>query len=63
MDTLDKTSRERPMAGPLRIQSQMKGFFQLKKDVLNTVFGSCPVNMSDEDILDAMKSIWIILTK
>jgi len=31
----------------------------LKKDVLNTVFGSCPVNMSDEDILDAMKSIII----
>jgi len=29
----------------------------LKKEVLNTVFGSCPVNMSDEDILDAMKSI------
>ena len=29
----------------------------MKKDVLNTVFGSCPVNMSDEDILDAMKSI------
>ena len=35
----------------------MKGFIPLKKDVLNTVFGSCPVNMSDEDILDAMKSI------
>lgn len=29
----------------------------MKKEVLNTVFGSCPVNMSDEDILDAMKSI------
>ena len=29
----------------------------MKKDILNTVFGSCPVNMSDEDILDAMKSI------
>jgi len=29
----------------------------LNKDVLSTVFGSCPVNMSDEDILDAMKSI------
>jgi CBS domain-containing protein len=29
----------------------------LKKEVLNTVFGSCAVNMSDEDILDAMKSI------
>ncbi len=42
--------------------SQMKGFIPLKKDVLNTVFGSCPVNMSDEDILDAMKSIifWVV---
>jgi len=29
----------------------------VNKEVLNTVFGSCPVNMSDEDILDAMKSI------
>ena len=29
----------------------------MKKDVLNTVFGSCPVDMSDEDILGAMKSI------
>ena len=29
----------------------------MKKEVLNTAFGSCPVNMSDEDILDAMKSI------
>ena len=29
----------------------------MKKDVLNTAFGSCPVDMSDEDILDAMKSI------
>ena len=29
----------------------------MNKEVLNTVFGSCPVNMSDEDILDAMKSI------
>ena len=29
----------------------------MKKDILNTVFGSCPVDMSDEDILDAMKSI------
>jgi len=29
----------------------------LNKEFLNTVFGSCPVNMSDEDILDAMKSI------
>ena len=29
----------------------------MKRDVLNTAFGSCPVNMSDEDILDAMKSI------
>ena len=35
----------------------MKGFIPLKKDVLNTIFGSCPMNMSDEDILDAMKSI------
>jgi len=29
----------------------------LKNAVLKTAFGSCPVNMSDEDILDAMKSI------
>ena len=29
----------------------------MNKEVLNTVFGSCPVDMSDEDILDAMKSI------
>ena len=29
----------------------------MKKEVLNTAFGSCAVNMSDEDILDAMKSI------
>ncbi len=29
----------------------------MKKEVLNTAFGSCPVHMSDEDILDAMKSI------
>ena len=29
----------------------------MKKEILNTAFGSCPVNMSDEDILDAMKSI------
>jgi len=29
----------------------------LKNDVLNTIFGSCPVDMSDADILDAMKSI------
>jgi CBS-domain-containing membrane protein len=29
----------------------------LKKEALNTALGSCPVNMSDEDILDAMKSI------
>jgi len=35
----------------------MKGYKTLKKEVLNTTFGSCPVNMSDEDILDAMKSI------
>jgi CBS domain-containing protein len=35
----------------------MKGYKTLKKEVLNTAFGSCPVNMSDEDILDAMKSI------
>jgi CBS domain-containing membrane protein len=35
----------------------MRGSSPLKKEVLNTVFGSCPVNMSDEDILDAMKSI------
>jgi len=37
--------------------SQTKGFNPLKKEILNTAFGSCPVNMSDEDILDAMKSI------
>jgi CBS-domain-containing membrane protein len=35
----------------------MKGCKPMKKEVLNTAFGSCPVNMSDEDILDAMKSI------
>jgi CBS domain-containing membrane protein len=35
----------------------MKGCNILEKEVLNTAFGSCPVNMSDEDILDAMKSI------
>ena len=35
----------------------MKGSCVLKKEVLKTVFGSCPVDMSDEDILDAMKSI------
>ena len=29
----------------------------MKKEVLNTAFGSCPIDMSDEDILDAMKSI------
>lgn len=29
----------------------------LKKEILNTVFGACSVNMSDEDILIAMKSI------
>ena len=29
----------------------------MKKEALNTALGSCPVNMSDEDILDAMKSI------
>jgi len=29
----------------------------LNEDVLDTVFGSCPVNMSEEDVLDAMKSI------
>jgi len=29
----------------------------LNEDVLNTAFGSCPVTMSDEDVLDAMKSI------
>ena len=35
----------------------MKGCYKLNNEVLNTVFGSCPVDMSDEDILDAMKSI------
>jgi len=35
----------------------VKGCYKLNKEVLNTVFGSCPVDMSDEDILDAMKSI------
>ena len=35
----------------------MEGINPLKKEFLNTAFGSCPVNMSDEDILDAMKSI------
>ena len=29
----------------------------MKNEVFNTIFGSCPVDMSDEDILDAMKSI------
>ncbi|MCP4263626.1 MAG: hypothetical protein GY774_39880, partial [Planctomycetes bacterium] len=29
----------------------------MKKEALNTALGSCPVNMSDEGILDAMKSI------
>jgi CBS domain-containing membrane protein len=37
--------------------TRIKGNKTLKKDVLNTAFGSCPVNMSDEDIFDAMKSI------
>ena len=37
----------------------MKGCNIVNKEVLNTVFGSCPVDMSDEDILDAMKSIII----
>lgn len=35
----------------------MKGCNKLKKEVLNTAFGSCPIDMSDEDILNAMKSI------
>ena len=29
----------------------------MKREVLTTAFGTCPVNLSDEDILDAMKSI------
>ena len=29
----------------------------MKKEVFNTAFGSSPIEMSDEDILDAMKSI------
>ena len=29
----------------------------MKNEVFNTIFGSCPVDISDEDILDAMKSI------
>ncbi len=29
----------------------------MKEDFLDTIFGSCPVNLSDEDIMDAMKSI------
>ena len=29
----------------------------MKNEVINTIFGSCPIDMSDEDILDAMKSI------
>ncbi len=29
----------------------------MKNVVLNTIFGSCPIDMSDADILDAMKSI------
>jgi len=29
----------------------------LNNIVFNTIFGSCPVDISDEDILDAMKSI------
>ena len=29
----------------------------MKNEFFNTIFGSCPVDMSDEDILDAMKSI------
>jgi CBS domain-containing membrane protein len=29
----------------------------LKNEFLDTIFGSCPVNMSEADILDAMKSI------
>ncbi len=35
----------------------MKGSKSLKNIVLNTIFGSCPVDMSDADIMDAMKSI------
>ena len=34
-----------------------KGCEPLKNEFLDTIFGSCPVNMSDADILDAMKSI------
>ena len=34
-----------------------EGFKQLKNEVLNTILGSCPVDMSEADILDAMKSI------
>ena len=29
----------------------------MKREVLTTAFGTCPVNLSDEDILEAMKSI------
>ena len=29
----------------------------MKKELLNAVFSSCPVDMADEDVLDAMKSI------
>lgn len=29
----------------------------MKNEVLNTIFGSCPIDMSDADVLDAMKSI------
>ena len=29
----------------------------MKNEALNTIFGSCPIDMSDEDVLDAMKSI------
>ena len=29
----------------------------MKREVLDTALGSCPVNMSDEDILYAMRSI------
>jgi CBS domain-containing membrane protein len=38
-------------------QNYTKGCKPLKNDFLDTIFGSCPVNMSDADILDAMKCI------
>jgi CBS domain-containing protein len=38
-------------------ETRTKGCKLLKSKVINTIFGSCPIDMSDADVLDAMKSI------